>query len=313
MTAANISKSVHQRLMNKAKNTGRPFGELLQYYAMERFLYRLSKSRYADNFILKGALMFILWDVPGMTARPTRDIDLLGIIDNDSESMKKVFVEICSVPVEDDGVEFNSDDISLTPITEEADYSGLRIRLNGNLGNARLPLQIDIGFGDIVRPAALKLRYPSILGFPSPEVKGYSAESVIAEKLQAMVKLGILNSRMKDFYDIRVLSDIFSFNGELLSDSIKSTFKNRDTEIPEVPMFMQNSFRVDPQKQIQWKAFIRKTGLEDNTADFNDTIAIIEEFIKPVFASIITNKPFSYEWEPRGPWKSGKGPIRSYN
>lgn len=311
MTAANISKSVHQRLMNKAKDTGRPFGELLQYYAMERFLYRLSKSRYADNFILKGALMFILWDVPGMTVRPTRDIDLLGIIDNDSESMKKVFAEICSVPAEDDGVEFNSDDISLTSITEEADYRGLRIRLNGNLGNARLPLQIDIGFGDIVRPAAVKLKYPSILGFPSPEVKGYSAESVIAEKLQAMVKLGIFNSRMKDFYDIRVLSDIFSFNGELLADSIKSTFTNRDTEIPEVPMFMQNSFRVDPQKQILWKAFIRKNKFEEYTADFNDTVGIIEDFLKPVLASIIANKSFSYEWEPRGPWKSGKTSIRS--
>jgi len=118
-----------------------------------------------------------------------------------------------------------------------------------------------------------------------------------------MVKLGILNSRMKDFYDIRVLSDVFSFNGELLVKAIKSTFKNRDTEIPDVPMFMQNSFRVDPQKQIQWKAFIRKTGLEDNTADFNDTIRIIEIFIKPVLSSIIANKLFSYEWAPRGPWE----------
>lgn len=310
MSDINLSKSVHQRLLNKAKETVRPFNELLQYFAMERFLYRLSNSKYSDRFVLKGALMFVLWDIPGMTARPTRDIDLLGIIDNDPDSMKIIFSDICSTKVEDDGVEFDSNDISLTPITEEADYNGLRVRINGNLGNARIALQIDIGFGDVVFPEAVKLKYPSILDFPSPEIKGYSVESVIAEKLQAMIKLGIINSRMKDFHDIKVLSDVFSFDGQRLSDSIQSTFNNRNTEIPPEPVFLQNSFRADSQKQIQWNAFIRKTGFKDYSSSFNDTIVIIEGFIKPLLTSIIENKPFSYEWEPRGPWKSGKRSIQ---
>lgn len=303
MSENNLSRSVHQKLMNKARDTNRPFNELLQYYAMERFLYRLSKSRYSDRFILKGALMFILWDIPGMQSRPTRDIDLLGIIDNDLEFVKGVFSEICSTPVEDDGVQFNPVDIDISAITEEADYRGVRVKIKGNLGNAKLNLQIDIGFGDSILPEPVRLKYPSILGFPSPDIIGYSTESVIAEKLQAMVKLGIINSRMKDFYDIRVMSDLFSFDGISLSNSIMSTFKQRDTEIPVNPVFLQESFRADPQKQVQWKAFIRKTGLNEE-ADFKDTISVIETFIKPVLVSIVENKQFTYKWSPRGPWES---------
>lgn len=302
MSSFNVSKSIHQRLINKAKDMGRPFNELLQYFTMERFLYRLSKSIYADSFILKGALMFVVWDVPGMSLRPTRDVDLLGIISNDPESMKNIFSEICRTPVEDDGIEFNSDDIDVRIITEEADYSGLRVKIIGKLGNTRLTLQIDIGFGDVVLPAAVKLNYPSILGLSSPEVKGYSAESVIAEKLQAMVKLGIINSRMKDFYDIRVMSEVFNFDGVLLSDSIKSTFRNRNTEIPDEPVFLQSSFREDTHKQVQWKAFISRIGV-DYSDDFKHTIGIIETFIRPVLESIQENKQFTYKWEPHGPWE----------
>ncbi|HRX49263.1 MAG TPA: nucleotidyl transferase AbiEii/AbiGii toxin family protein [Spirochaetota bacterium] len=304
MSEIDLSKSVHQKLMNKAKEANRPFNELLQYYAMERFLYRLSSSRYSDRFILKGALMFILWDIPGMQTRPTRDIDLLGIIDNDLESMKVVFSEISKVPVVDDGIQFNPDDIDITAITEEADYRGTRIKIKGNLGNAKLSLQIDIGFGDIVLPEPVKLKYPSILSFPAPEIKGYSPESVIAEKLQAMVKLGIINSRMKDFYDIRVMSEVFNFDGRILSDSIRSTFNNRETEIPVEPVFLQDSFREDPLKQTQWKAFIRKTGVDNKIADFKDTVSHIEGFIKPVLTAIVEDKSFDYKWKSGGPWIS---------
>lgn len=304
MTVSNMSESVRNRLLSLAREKGRPFNELLQYFTMERFLYRLSSSRYSDRFILKGALMFILWDIPGMQTRPTRDIDLLGHIDNDLEPMKEVFSEICNTPVEDDGIQFNPDDIDITAITEEADYRGARIKIKGKLGNAMLSLQIDIGFGDIVLPKPVKMKYPSILSFPAPEIKGYSPESVIAEKLQAMVKLGIINSRMKDFYDIRVMSEVFNFDGRQLSESIRLTFKNRETDIPVEPVFLQDSFREDPLKQTQWKAFIRKTGNDYKIDDFKETVSHIEEFIRPVLIAIVEDKSFPYKWETGGPWIS---------
>jgi hypothetical protein len=248
--------------------------------------------------------MFVLWDIPGMQTRPTRDIDLLGNIDNDLEPMKEVFSEICNTPVEDDGIQFNPDDIDITAITEEADYRGVRIKIKGNLGNAKLSLQIDIGFGDIVLPEPVKLKYPSILRFPAPEIKGYSPESVIAEKLQAMVKLGIINSRMKDFYDIRVMSEVFNFDGRQLSESIRITFEKRETDIPVEPVFLQNSFMEDPLKQTQWKAFIRKTGVNNKITDFKETVLHIERFIRPVLIAIVEDKSFVYKWESGGPWIS---------
>jgi hypothetical protein len=164
--------------------------------------------------------------------------------------------------------------------------------------------RIDIGFGDIVLAEPVKLKYPSMLSFPAPEIKGYSPESVIAEKLQAMVKLGIINSRMKDFYDIRVMSEVFNFDGRILSDSIRSTFNKRETAIPADPVFLHVSFREDPLKQTQWKAFIRKTGVDDKIADFKDTVSQIEGFIRPVLIAIVEDKAFAYKWKYGGPWIS---------
>jgi predicted nucleotidyltransferase component of viral defense system len=195
----NIAASVRQRLLMMARETSRPFNELLQYFAMERFLYRLSKSRYADNFVLKGALMLTVWEAP--LTRPTMDIDLLGRIDNSIETIADLTREICRQEVELDGIDFDAATVEPERIAEDADYEGIRVRFRGSLDTARIVIQLDIGFGDTVIPSPEPVSYPTLLDLPAPHIRGYSRESTIAEKFEAMVKLGILNSRMKDFYD----------------------------------------------------------------------------------------------------------------
>ncbi len=209
----NIAASVRQRLLNRARSDLRPFNELLQYYAMERFLYRLSKSKYANQFILKGALMLRVWEAP--EHRPTMDIDMLGNVSNNQESIRLQIKKILAVDVHLDGLIFDAESVLSQRITEDADYQGVRVRFKGALGTARINVQIDIGFGDIFYPKAKKSELPTMLEYPAPKLLCYSRESAIAEKFEAMVKLGMLNSRIKDFYDIWMLSRQFDFDGSL--------------------------------------------------------------------------------------------------
>jgi hypothetical protein len=181
----NIAASVRQRLLNKARETGRPFGELLQYFAMERFLYRLSKSHYADNFVLKGALMLTVWEAP--LTRPTMDIDLLGRIDNSIETIVRVTGEICRQEVEPDGIDFDIATIEAKRIAEDTDYEGIRVRFRGSLDTARIVIQLDIGFGDIVIPSPEPTNYPTLLDLPAPRLRGYTRESTVAEKSELLL------------------------------------------------------------------------------------------------------------------------------
>ncbi|MDO8691348.1 MAG: nucleotidyl transferase AbiEii/AbiGii toxin family protein [Dehalococcoidia bacterium] len=169
----NTAASVHQRLLNKAKESSRPFNEFLQHFAIERFIYRLSKSPHADRFILKGALMFLAWS--GLRSRPTMDIDLLGRIENSLEVIVVAMKEACGMDVEVDGMSYNTETVTASRITEHAEYEGVRIRVQGSLGNARVSLQIDIGFGDVIVPGPCKVAYPALLDFPAPELNGYTA------------------------------------------------------------------------------------------------------------------------------------------
>jgi predicted nucleotidyltransferase component of viral defense system len=207
----NVPASVRQRLLNLAGQTNQDFGLLLTKYALERLLYRLSVSNHRDDFVLKGALLFQLWT--SEPCRPTRDLDLLGQGDGSTERYRTIFTKLCSQEVEDDGLTFLSDTIRVEKIRDEEDYEGVRVLLTAHLANARIPLQIDVGFGDVISPGPVELEYPTLLPFPAPKLRAYSKESVVAEKFEAMVKLGMANSRMKDFYDLWVMARRFEFRG----------------------------------------------------------------------------------------------------
>ncbi|MBC8421192.1 MAG: nucleotidyl transferase AbiEii/AbiGii toxin family protein [Desulfobacterales bacterium] len=296
----NISASVHDRLRNIAKGSSRPFNELLQHFAIERFIYRLSKSPHADRFILKGALMLSVWSGP--VSRPTMDIDLLGKIDNSLEEIKAVMRETCKMDVEDDGMIFNEQTVSAARIAEDAEYEGVRVRIKGNLGNARVSLQIDIGFGDVIVPGPGKVAYPALLEFPSPELNAYTMETTIAEKYQAMVKLGVLNSRMKDFYDIWMLSRTFDFNGKVLAEAIERTFKNRRTDLTNDPAIFDPSFGKDGTRQVQWQGFIKKARLSNVPGDFGGVVAGIKMFLEPPVRYLAERRTFKSTWKASGPW-----------
>lgn len=297
----NIAGSVHQLLLNKAKESFRPFNEILQYFAIERFIYRLSKSPHADQFILKGALMFFAWCGPA--SRPTMDIDLLGKIDNRLDTIIAAMKDACLTDVEPDGMSFNADTVDAVRITEDAEYEGVRVRVRGSLGKARVSIQIDIGFGDVIVPNADSVSYPAILGFPAPELKGYTMESTISEKLQAMVKLGVLNSRMKDFYDIWFLSRTFDFKGELLGEAIEKTFERRSTPVNLEAALFDPSFGMDRDKDVQWRGFVRKARLTGAPERFEEIVAAVKLFLEPLVTSIAERKAFNRIWTAPGPWR----------
>ena len=297
----NMAASVHQRLLNTARESSRPFNEVLQYFAIERFIYRLSKSLHADKFILKGALMFSAWCGPA--SRPTMDIVLLGKLDNSLEVIITAIKDACEKDVEDDGITFDAETAEAIRITEDAQYKGVRVRVHGSLGNARVAIQIDIGFGDVIVPGATRIAYPTILDFPAPELKGYTMESTIAEKFQAMVKLGVLNSRMKDFYDIWVLSRTFDFKGEVLAEAIEKTFEKRNTPVNPAAALFDPSFGRDGDKNIQWQGFIIKTKLINAPESFEEIMSAVKLFLEPIAASIFERRAFNGIWTAPGPWR----------
>lgn len=294
----NIPASVRQRLLNRAKSDRRPFNELLQYYAMERFLYRLSQSVHADRFILKGALMLRVWRSPEL--RPTMDIDMLGRTSNEETDIVAQIRDILTVDVEADGIAFDPDSICSERITEDADYEGIRIRFLGALGSARIHMQIDIGFGDVVYPEPEESELPTMLDPPAPRLLCYSRESTIAEKFEAMVKLGVLNSRMKDFYDIWLLSRQFDFDGAELAEAIRLTFDRRGTALPvEIEAFTEPFISA---KQTQWATFWKRLGQDQVPALFGDIVAQVDGFLSPIVAAHTGGKPSPTKWTAPGPW-----------
>jgi len=297
----NIAASVRQRLLNKARETRRPFNELLQYFAMERFLYRLSKSAHADRFVLKGALMFTVWQAPVM--RPTMDIDLLGITENSVDAIVAISREICLQEIEPEGLVFEPDSVGGERIVEDADYGGVRVRFRGTLGTARVTMQLDIGFGDVVVPNPEMADYPTILNLPIPRLRGYSRESAVAEKLEAMVKLGILNSRVKDFFDIWLLSRQFDFLGQTLALAIERTFTTRGTTISGEPVALTEDFAKETSRQTQWQGFVRKNRLQDMPASFADIVEAIAVFLGPVMRALAAGEDFQGSWKAPGPWR----------
>jgi len=296
----NVPASIHQQLLNRAKAESRPFNELLQYFALERFLYRLGRSAYRQRFVLKGALMFAIWRAP--FSRPTRDVDLLGYLDNSVESVLSAIQAICAELTPDDGLHFDTENAIGESIVEAAKYQGVRVRFIAYLGTARIPMQIDIGFGDPLVPGPTLVQLPTILNLPPPELLGYSRESAIAEKLHAMVYRGAINSRMKDFYDVWLLSSQFEFRGPTLADAVRSTFRQRHTAMPEAPVAFSDKFSEDPDKQAQWIAFLLRTHIQDAPKTLQRTVRVIAAFLGPVMDALSNERDFDHDWFAGGPW-----------
>ncbi len=295
-----IAASVRARLQERAKQSHRPFAELLQYFAMERFLYRLAQSPHVDKFVLKGALMLVAWKTPDF--RPTKDIDFLARMPNDVESVVSVFRDACGQPVEEDGLNFDATSIKGKVIKEDAEYEGVRVTFLGLLQKSRISMQIDVGFGDVIVPEAALHEYPTILNFEAPRLLSYSRETAIAEKFQAMVKLEELNSRMKDFFDIWLLSRQFDFDGAMLSEAVRQTFANRDTRVTSSPVAWTSAFTEDPAKQTQWAGFLRKSRLEGSPATLAEVVKAIADFLRPVAAAVESGTAFRNLWKAPGTW-----------
>jgi len=297
----NLATSVRQRLLNLSKEIGSPFDLVLTRYALERFLYRLSISSYAEQFILKGAMLIAVW--AGGSHRPTRDLDLLGYGDPSDDQLLELFREICRAEVEPDGLVFDPESMRITEIREQEVYDGRRLQFLAKLVDARINVQIDVGFGDAVTPEANEISYPTLLEFPAPRIRAYPPESVISEKLQAMVALGMPNSRMKDFYDTWMIARQFAFESMTLVQAIKATFNRRRTELPrETPIALSDEFAADPDKIKQWEAFLNRTGLRESAVDLTETIDDLRKFLLPPILAVANEQTFNQSWPPGGPW-----------
>jgi predicted nucleotidyltransferase component of viral defense system len=296
----NVGASVHQRLKNAAKESGRSFNDLVQYYALERWLYRLSQSGHDKTFVLKGALMLVAWRAPIL--RATRDIDLLAKTSNDLDGVQAIIAGICRTEVPNDGVLFDSDTVSTTRIAEDADYEGVRATFAGLLGTTRLSMQIDMGFSDVVTPGPVEISYPTILDFPAPVLRAYNRETAIAEKFEAMISLGRLNSRMKDFFDVWMLANTSGFDGADLSAAILATFRQRGTEFVATPQMFERDFALDPSKQSQWQGFVKRMRPSETPPAFPETVASIRTFLEPIHRALHSAKDFEGMWNPAGPW-----------
>jgi len=277
---AGLAASIHARLLNRARARGEDFNLILTRYALERFLYRLSRMPAREAYWLKGAMLFDLWfDVPH---RPTRDADFLGFGPMDVGVLKNTIIEICAVAA-DDGMVYDPDSIAIEEIREDARYGGLRVGLLGRLGNARCTVQIDVGYGDAVTPGPEEAVYPTLLDdLPPPRLRVYPRAAVVAEKLEAIVSLGMANSRMKDYFDLRALAHEGRLDAGQLGDAIAATFQRRGTNVPmEVPLGLSDEFARDAAKRTQWKAFLDKNRLEAPTLE--EVIEELRHFVaKPL-------------------------------
>jgi predicted nucleotidyltransferase component of viral defense system len=297
----NLPASIRQRLLNLSRVRGEDFNLTLTRYGTERLLYRLSQSERADHFVLKGALLLSLWT--DRLQRPTRDLDLLGYGDSSQEALTRLFRDICVADVQADGLTFHPDTVRVTEIREDQEYGGQRVQITATLGNARINLQVDIGFGDVITPATEDVEYPSLLGLPSPRLRAYPRETVIAEKLEAMVVLGMANSRMKDFYDVWMMSRELYFDGWTLARAIQATFQRRRSELPHAaPTAFTEEFAGNPDKGAQWNAFLSRNRLDVGGLGLSQIVRQIRLFLMPPMIAAANGQEFEETWPAGGPW-----------
>ena len=290
----NIGASVRARLLNRARAEETDFEMLLVRYALERLLYRLSVSGQQEQFVLKGAMLLAVWQ--GGTFRPTRDLDLLGCGESDPAVVAASIRSLFAVAVPDDGVEFSSDGVKAAPIRVAGKNAGVRVRTTADIASARLPIQIDIGFGDAVSPGVITVEYPTLLEFPAPILNAIPPETVVAEKTDAIISLGEANSRMKDFYDLWLFAQTFTFQGAVLVSAFQRTFESRGTSWPEeLPIGLGNKFAL--KKDEQWRTFLKSNRLGTEYTSFCSILEVLRAFLLPVLA-----RSEIESWQPGGPW-----------
>lgn len=294
----NVTASMLARLRNSSKSSGAPFQQVLQLYAIERFLYRISKSRHAQSVILKGALLLKTIGIP--RARPTVDIDMLRKGKADQASLVALVKDCATLNVAADGLTFIADSVVAEEITKDSEYGGTRILIDARMDNVRLKVQIDFGVGDVMVPGPRMIEYPAFLGSDIIQLLAYPVESAIAEKLQAMVALGNANSRMKDFYDVWICSNHLDFNGDALLKAIDATFKNRETPVPTGEFEALTTAFVEGHR-VQWNAFVKKLGEDELTDAFDRIVNELTIFAMPVLGSLARGEKLTQQW------KAGKG------
>ena len=295
-------QSVLDRLLNLSRKNREDYNLVLTRYGIERLLYRLSLTRHADRFALKGAMLFMLW--MNQDYRPTRDIDLLGFGEIDQRLMSEIFREVCQVETVDDGVVFHADSIKVEEIREGEIYQGQRIKIRGNIGNTRLAMQVDVGVGDVIVPEPTEQFFPALLDFPAPRIRVYSRESVIAEKLDAIIVLGLRNSRMKDYYDLWTLACNFEFSSRTLTESIRATLDRRGRKLPQsLPAGLGEEFAADSAKRTQWRAFIERAVPGQPNLELAAVLAKLRDFFETPLGALTGDSLPDLYWSPAGPWK----------
>jgi hypothetical protein len=298
----NLVASVRQRLYNLARARSEELQLVLTRYGVERLLYRLSRTPGGERFVLKGAVLFYVWE--GEPHRPTRDVDLAAFGDSSPESLAVVFRAVCAADVEPDGLAFLPESVAAAPIRDRQEYGGVRVTLTALLGNARIPLQIDVGFGDAITPAPRFETIPALLDFPAPRLRTYPPETVVAEKFQAMVALGIANTRLKDFFDVWTLARTREFEGAILAEAIGATFARRSTPLPDrPPLALTDAFGRDAEKQVQWRRFLARSHLTGIPEDLDQVVERIAAFVLPPALARSQGAPFMMRWIPGRGWE----------
>lgn len=300
-----VAASIHRRLQN-VPDLRQDFQYTLIRYAAERLLYRLSQSPHRDRFVLKGAMLFVVWI--GHVPRPTKDVDLLGRGDLGIAELEEIFRGVCAIPCPEDGLAFDEASVRAQEIREEQEYGGIRVTAGATLGRARIPIQVDVGFGDSIVPEATEAEFPTLLDLAAPKLRVYPRETVVAEKIEAIVKLGIATSRMKDIYDLHVLAKQFTFPGLTLARAIRATFERRKTELPRsLSHVLGDSFLQDAGKRAQWAAFLRRMGAGPEGLTLDEAGRIIQTFVGPPVEALAAGLAFDGTWPPSGPWQRNAG------
>ena len=298
----NIGASVRARLLERSRKTGESFQFLLQRYGAERFLHRLGESTYRERFVLKGAMLLALWSEA--IYRPTRDLDFTGYGSSLPDDIRSAICDICALPVADDGLVFDVEALSIQPIRGQDEYDALRARFGATLDRARIPMQIDIGFGDAIHPPPMDAHYPVLLDALQPRIRVYSREAVVAEKIHAMVAHGERNSRYKDFYDLQVLAQSFNFDGKHLVHAISATFEQRRTPVSEVlPVALTPPFYADASHAERWVRYRNRNELPAAPSDIGTVGDRVRSFLVEPWVVMARGEAFTGKWPPGGPWR----------